>query len=177
MIQCNDCGFSVNETMKFALMQNSCPSCGNNLFSNRDTNLISMIQGKLSTEKFSGKLTDELMYDISLFIFNEFKQGIGKSLVDEGIANLKSAMADNTNENDEGADSESSDLRREIEGELEEEISQLTNSGDVIDEEIFSKAERLKKLREQQLAGNPKLGKKVVTSKRSNNSFKGISRS
>jgi len=167
MIQCSECGFSVNELMKFALMQNSCPSCGSSLFSNRDTNLISMIRQRLSAERFSGKLTEELSYDISLFIFNEFKSGIGKSLIDDGIANLSSKEL-------EGPNPKIDAVKREIEEELEDEIAKLTNDGEVVSEEIFSKADRLKKLREQQLLSNPNMGKAPA---RRGNGFRGVSRS
>jgi hypothetical protein len=173
MIQCNDCGFAVNETMKFALMQNICPSCGSALFSARDSSLISMIEAKLNSQKFSTSLNEELSYDISLFIFNELSHGLGKRLIDEAVSNAKSGA----NISEDGESEETDDVRSQIEEELSEELAQLGNDGGVIieNEELFSKAERLKKLREQQLAVNPNLGNKPVTSKRGNG-FGGISR-
>jgi len=175
MIQCSDCGFGVNESMKFSLMQNSCPGCGSNLFSNRDTNIISMIQGKLSTQKFSNSFTEELLYDVSLFIFNELKHGVGKSLIDEAVKNINSNKSGIVNNVDVGEIDEELVLRQEVEAEMASEIAELSDDGEVIDEEIFSKAQRLRNLRQQQLAANSNLGVKPVTSKRSGG-FGGVSR-
>ena len=156
MIQCNGCGFSVNELMKFALMNNVCPSCGGALFSNRDSNLINMVQSKLASERFSSKLTDELIYDISLFVFNELKHGIGRSLREELRAEDVGDIETEYEEEDE------EDLiRKEVKQELGEQLSQLTDDGEVMSDDKMDKAERLKRMREQQLMRNPDLGQPV----------------
>lgn len=167
MIQCSVCGFSVNELMKFALMNNSCPSCGGALFSNKDNNLINMIQSRIAGERFASKLTEELIYDLSLFFFNELKHGIGKSLREE----LRSEDVDiEYEEGDEDL------IRKEVERELGDQLSQLTDDGEVMSDEVAAKAERLRRLREQQLMVNPNLGQEVPLKKGGNKQGPRVSR-
>lgn len=161
MIQCSACGFGVNELMKYALMNNVCPSCGGSLFSNRDNNIINMIQSKIAAERFSSKLTEELIYDISLFVFNELKHGIGRSLRDE----LKVEESEDIETEYAEEEDEEDLIRREIEEELGEQLSQLTDDGEVMSDELMTKAEKLKRLRQQQLMSNPNLGQQVPIKK------------
>lgn len=174
MIQCNNCGFAVNDSMKFSLMQNTCPSCGAALFSSRDSNLITMLQGKISSERFSSSLTEELVYDVSLFIFNELKHGIGKSLIDEALVNQSSSDGNEKEVQNSEESQFVDDIRNEVEKEYEEQISQLSDDGDVIieDKEIFEKAERLKRLHEQRFKNNPNIGKMVPNKKNRKSSAK-----
>jgi predicted nucleic acid-binding Zn-ribbon protein len=167
MIQCNKCGFAVNDMMKFALMQNSCPSCGANLFSSRDMSLINSIQGKISSERFSSGFTEETLYDVSLYVFNEVKYGLGKSLLDEAVASAKSQPT-----SEEGVEDgpEMEDVRSQVEEEYAEQIAMLNSDGEVVTDGdgVFTKAERLKRLRQQQLATKPNLGKSLSTAKSDN---------
>lgn len=166
MIQCNVCGFSVNELMKFALMNNTCPSCGGALFSGKDNNIINMIQTKLSSERFASKLTEELIYDISLFIFNELKDGIGKSLRQE-------LVIEEDIETEYQEDNEEDAIRKEIEAEYSEQLSQLTDDGEVISEDISDRAMKLKRMREQQLLRDPFSGQEVPIKRHGNNAKSG----
>jgi len=174
MIQCNECGFSVNDMMKFALMQNTCPSCGSNLFSNRDQNLISSIQGKIASERFASGFTEEMLYDTSLFIFNELKHGIGQNLINEALAAAKLNPQDDSKDTT-SKDDPLEDVRNEVEEEFAEQIAMLNSDGDVVTDEdgIFTKAERLKRLRQQQLANKPNLGKAIATAKKGGSLKKG----
>ena len=90
MISCNKCNFSVNETMKHALQSNTCPSCGCNLFSSSDMNYITTIQSRLESQKFALNLSEKMAYDISLFAFNEIKDGVGKVIWMDRFEKLKS---------------------------------------------------------------------------------------
>ncbi len=140
MIQCKNCGFQVNELMKFALMQNICPSCGKSLFSNADSNLISTFQSKILSERFSSKLTEELVYDIAMFMFNEFKHGLGKFKFNS-----------EEKEKEEDVDLEELDIRKEIEAEYSEELEYLEGEDEPDDREVYEKTEKLKKLHQQRL--------------------------
>lgn len=138
MMQCKNCGFQVNELMKFSLMQNLCPSCGKGLFSDADSNIISTFQSRISSERFASRLTDELIYDLALFMFNEFKHGIGKTL----------KLEINPEE-----DLEEIEIRREIEAEYSDEL-QFLEDEDISSEQttdIIEKTEKLKKLHQQRL--------------------------
>lgn len=88
MIMCSGCAFNVNETMKFALMNNVCPSCGNALFTEQDSIFIQKITSALKRQKFASKFNAELLYDISLFMFNEFTTGLGPEIY-SSIVNLE----------------------------------------------------------------------------------------
>jgi len=172
MIQCGECGFPVNDTMRFALMQNSCPSCGSALFSNKDSHLIDIIQGKITSETFAQNFNEVTVYDVSLFIFNELKYGIGKQLRDE-LGAVTVSYEEDPNESEDEAR-----IRKEVEAELAEEMVHLTDEGDVQGEEIFSKADRLKRLHEQKIKSNPKITRGSINSgiKRGGGGFKGVSR-
>ena len=175
MTQCGECGFAVNETMKFALKQNACPACGSALFSNKDSSLITMIQGKIQGEGFSRNFTEDMVYDVSLFVFNEIKYGLGKILRDEA---LNSSLTSEIEYSEEDLDDEEARIKREVEAEFSESLSQLTEDGDVQDEEVFSKAERLKRLHEQRVKSNPKITEGVINSgAKKRGGFKGINRS
>lgn len=195
MIQCKDCGFMVNELMRFALMKNVCPSCGSGLLSDKDSNIISVIQGKLSSQRFSSSLTETQVYDISMFFFNELKSGIG-SLVSgsSGLSkrNRRAIAAPSesetesgdeflSSESEDGEDFEEDDdldlssIRREVESEFDD-LSTFEEPTTVRSEDVLSKAERLKKLYEQRaLASGGSLDK--VTPKIKRGGFKGVTRS
>lgn len=182
MIQCNSCGFSVSDSMKFALMQNSCPSCGSNLFSNKDTNLISMIQGQLSSQRFASTLGQDMMYDISLFIFDQLKHGLGKTLADEAVLTSKQGAGPKVEEKTEGKAEEQTheEIRSEMEAEFfndeveEDEGVVLGEDGIVFTESTSERAEQLKRLRRQQLNGNRNNGEPV--NRFSPKRFKGVRR-
>jgi hypothetical protein len=82
MINCNNCGFKVNNNMKFALMKNLCPSCGGKLFTEKETSSINHIQNLLMSQHFASKLTEQLTYDLSLFFHNELHNGYGKKVLE-----------------------------------------------------------------------------------------------
>jgi hypothetical protein len=175
MMHCNECGFGVNESMRFALMKNLCPSCGSSLFSNRDTNIITLIQNKISAERFSSSFTESQIYDISLFFFNELKGGIGKQILEDISLSAKPArQVIATSEESDYV--EEDDIRSEIEKEYAEHLDQLDDDGNVLPEDLSNKAERLRKLHQQRVLTNPNLGKEApIHSKRGG--FKGINRS
>jgi hypothetical protein len=145
--------------MKHSLMSNSCPACGKELFSGHDMNIISMIQGRLGSQSFAFNFTKEILYDVSIYIFNEIKYGIGKETsADESLISSNKQVSDTVNENydhqsgdisnntpDNASDNTMVDIRKEVENELQEEIDEITEG----QEDIFSKAERLKRLAQQ----------------------------
>lgn len=161
MIQCKKCGFSVSEMMKHALMKNSCPACGFGLFSSESLNIIASLQQKISSQKFASNFSEKVIYDISLFFFNEITDGIGKIILDKKLLEIKNSKASSEDDETVYTDPEEADeleqIKKEVEDEYKDEIESLRPEEDPDMEEIFSKAERLKRLREQQKLSNPRL--------------------
>jgi len=176
MIQCNGCGFGVSESMRFALMKNICPSCGSGLFSNKDSSVISMIQSRLKSERFSSSLTENQIYDLSLFFFNEIKTGFVKQVFSD--YNSKKISSDDDSEVSHSEEGEADDIRKEIEKEYSTQINNLLDEdGDIQTEDVESKASRLKKLYQNTVNSNPSLvsDNPIKTTRRGG--FKGVSRS
>jgi hypothetical protein len=177
MIQCKGCGFGVNEMMRFALMKNLCPSCGAALLSSKDSNTISTIQSRILSQRFASSLTESLVYDLSLFIFNELKGGFGKLAIElTPRAKAQVEEDDGIYHSEEDLDLDS--IRREVLAELSHsegsDVSEDSEDSEESDEDVESKAERLKKLYQQRASAS------TTDSQRSNfrrGGFKGISRS
>lgn len=179
MIQCNDCGFSVTDSMKHSLMSNSCPACGHELFSSRDMSIISTIQVGIESQPFAFNFTKEILYDISVYMFNEIKNGFGKEIMDnEALIAFEQQVGD-INENSDDESDNFVNIRREVEIELKEEIDEIIEGQDGQDEnisfdgkeqsdDIFSKAERLKRLAQQRKSniGLPQERKKISAIKK-----------
>jgi hypothetical protein len=159
--------------MKFAIMQNKCPSCGGSLFSKDDMNLISLIQSKVAQQRFSSRLTADITQDLSLFIFNELKTGdLSKYIVTQKPSE-KIEAAHKISDID--------DIRKEIEAEFQEHINILKdededesdeyekyNEGEEededdeeVDDDVFNKSHKLKKILEQKNIQNPNFGRKI----------------
>lgn len=156
IVQCSECGFTVSESMKFAIKSNSCPSCGNGLFSEEDIYTISSFQNELGNQSFSFNLTEQNTHDLALFMFNQFKHGLGKTLVIEELRKQSSTGEIEIPE-DEFVDNEKERLRKEIETEFQEEISEIIEEvgEQEAHDDIYNKAERLKRLAQQRnLGGN-----------------------
>jgi RNA polymerase subunit RPABC4/transcription elongation factor Spt4 len=141
MIVCLKCKFVVNNEMKFALMQNSCPSCGSQLFSPEDVSQIQVLQNKISAQKFSEDFSTELNYDLSLFIYHELKSGLGKTLTIAAMEAYRKKLSKTSDKEPESenpeettfdepiADNEVEDMltiaRKEVERELRPKINSI----------------------------------------------------
>lgn len=87
-MQCRNCGFVVPQNLKFAIMKNFCPQCGNKIFTEEEMNNISMLQSRISSQRFSSAMTEEIIYDVALYIYNEFTNGYGRVLIEKEIKKL-----------------------------------------------------------------------------------------
>jgi len=87
-MQCKNCGFSVPQNLKFAIMKNFCPQCGNKLFSEREMNHLATIQNRVSGQDFAKKFTEQQVHDISLFLYNEISSGYGRVIIDEYLKEI-----------------------------------------------------------------------------------------
>ena len=148
MIQCKACGFGVNEMMRFALMKNVCPSCGSALLSSKDSNVISTIQSRILSQRFASSLTESLVYDISLFIFNELKGSLAKFALESSESTQSKSEEDTIYHSEVDVDLES--IRKEVLAEISK--SEDSEESEDLDEDVEAKAERLKKLYQQRAA-------------------------
>ena len=55
-MQCKSCGFLVPQNLKFAIMKNFCPKCGQKIFTEKEMNHISMIQSRIISQEFAAEL-------------------------------------------------------------------------------------------------------------------------
>ena len=69
---CKKCNHHVDSSMKFCLMKNMCPSCGYPLFGDKEIQKIEHVKMKIKSTRFSQSMSDDVIFDISLFILNEF---------------------------------------------------------------------------------------------------------
>lgn len=72
MILCKSCGFGVSETMRYALKSNACPSCGKTLFGDKHVQEMSAISGRIRSQAFSQNISEDAIFDISLFIMDNY---------------------------------------------------------------------------------------------------------
>jgi len=149
-MQCKRCGYVVPQNLKFAIMKNFCPQCGEKLFTEKEMNHISMIQSRVVKQDFSRNMDDEIVYDVALFIYNEVTSGYGRVLLDEEIKRLVSARK----ETDEEASVEpevipvTKDIEKVKAQIREEEAARVALKSRMAsaDEDLDDKVERLKRL-------------------------------
>lgn len=152
-MQCRNCGFLVPQNLKFAIMKNFCPQCGEKLFTDKEMNHISMIQNRVSNQDFSRDMDEQLLYDISLFLYNEFIGGYGRILIDEEIKKLNLVKNESSNEEEDTSDSiEESSYQEELDkvkAQIREEEAArvaLDSREKDVDEDVDDKVSRLKKI-------------------------------
>ncbi len=72
MRTCSNCGHYVDYKMRFCLKKNMCPRCGSALFGDAEQQKINHVKAKINTMHFSESLSEDIIFDLSLFISNEF---------------------------------------------------------------------------------------------------------
>lgn len=141
--------------MRFCLMKNMCPACGNPLFSNSDMNHLSMMQNRLVNHSFADKLSETQIFDLALFIYNEIISGYGRTILDDEIKKLKNSSsageAEGVESNHEATTPSLADqVRREIEEELKGKIEVISTSeyheGEDTDDKVSRLREQAKRL-------------------------------
>jgi DNA-directed RNA polymerase subunit RPC12/RpoP len=117
MIKCSKCSFAVSQDMKFALLKNSCPSCGGHLFSEKEQNTINHLRKKIGAQHFAAGFEPTMINDIALYFMNELKNGIGQVYLQESLSN-QSEDGSEGNTEQELDDLEKKRIRMQIEREL-----------------------------------------------------------
>jgi predicted nucleic acid-binding Zn-ribbon protein len=149
-MQCKECGYVVPQNLKFAIMKNFCPQCGQKLFTEKEMNHISMIQSRVVKQDFSRDMDDEIVYDVALFIYNEVTSGYGRVLLDEEIKRLLSAKKES--DSDVEVDVEDIPVAKDLEkvkAQIREEEAArvaLESRAASADEDVDDRVQRLKRL-------------------------------
>ena len=137
MIDCRKCGFSIKASMRHALVENCCPACGSAIMGDTHTQRMRLMKQRLMSQEFSQALSDELIFDISLFMLLEFTP------ISSG--DDEDSESTEAQENKENSTTEDSDDYEKIRDEIREEVLAKTpDSPEELEEDL--KIARLKRL-------------------------------
>tara|TARA_B100000131_G_scaffold322655_1_gene377431 strand:+ start:3080 stop:3568 length:489 start_codon:yes stop_codon:yes gene_type:complete len=144
MIKCNKCGYNVPSELKYAIMNNLCPSCGDVLFGDSDMVAINSISQSILHQDFSEGMNKVLVNDIALFIFNEYSNN-AVSATDESTKDAESPEHIGVDDQSRSGDpnSLSENLLEKIRDEVR--VEALTEAEDY-EEDEDRKIARLKRL-------------------------------
>ena len=141
MIKCKKCGYSVPSNLKYAIMSNICPSCGDVLFGDLAMSSISAISNDISRQEFSQDMNKVLINDIALFIFNSYYDSGDTSDSSSGPEAAISDTDENLDTSDEiGLERIRDEVRREV------SLQDDENLVDPQDEDEDRRVARLKRL-------------------------------
>jgi len=139
MINCRQCEFLIKNSMRHALINNCCPACGAAVLGETHTQRMRLFKQKLLQQEFSQSLSEDLIFDITLFMLLEFSP----------INLEKNDDSDDSEDAKEDSQVEASEFREDdyekIRDEIREEV--LTGAEDLtedLDEDL--KIARLKRL-------------------------------
>jgi hypothetical protein len=126
--------------MRHALINNCCPACGAAVLGETHTQRMRMFKQRLLQQEFAQSLSDDLVFDMTLFMLLEF------SPIDLDKDNTSDGDSEDTEEGSQGDTSEfREDDYEKIRDEIREEV--LTGAEDLdedLDEDL--KIARLKRL-------------------------------
>jgi hypothetical protein len=72
MIECKRCKFEVSNGMRYSLVNNCCPSCGQALLGEAYMQRLSFLSEKIRNQDFANGLPKDVIFDMSLFILSEY---------------------------------------------------------------------------------------------------------
>lgn len=144
MINCRQCEFSIKNNMRHALINNCCPACGSAILGETHTQRMRLFKQRLMQQEFSQDLSEDLVFDISLFMLLEFSP-INSSKKEEEPQVPSDSMGEAQDSGpDESVFSEENEYEK-IRDEIREEVlSSGESSSEDLDEDL--KIARLKRL-------------------------------
>jgi hypothetical protein len=145
-MNCGKCKFAVNQDMKFALMKNICPACGSQLFSDNEMRDISLLRNRLGKQSFSIDFSEELAFDIALFVMNEIKNGIGQKYFQKMMTNSGPPIS--AEEGEEETDAEAKARMRAQVAREYEELQEMPEETITVRTRAESANEKAKRLRD-----------------------------
>lgn len=144
MLNCRKCDFLIKSNMRHALINNCCPSCGSAILGDTYIQRMKLFKQRLLSQDFSQSLSEDLVFDITLFMLMEFSSP-EKSAEEENSVEPADIVETSESErsHNEGAaeESEYQKIRDEIRGEV---MSEAQQSEEDLDEDL--KIARLKRL-------------------------------
>ena len=145
MINCRQCEFSIKSSMRHALINNCCPACGSAILGETHTQRMRLFKQRIMQQEFSQGLSDDVIFDISLFMLLEFSP-----IAEVKAEGVEEDAAENSLQEDVSTDSEGALDHQETEYEKireeirEEVLSSEPSSEEDLDEDL--KIARLKRL-------------------------------
>lgn len=146
MINCRKCNFLIKSNMRHSLTKNCCPACGSAVLGDTQTRRMRLFKQRLMQQEFSANLSEDLIFDITLFMLLEFSP-ISKDKGDEDDADT-SDQADQTAPAREDHMEEYEKIREEI---REEVLLAGESLEEGLDEDL--KIARLKRLAKESKLG------------------------
>ena len=147
MINCRQCDFLIKNSMRHALINNCCPACGAAVLGETHTQRMRMFKQRLLQQEFAQSLSDDLVFDITLFMLLEFSP----------IKPEKDDDSENTNTGDTAEfaeDDSAEDDYEKIRDEIREEVlSRPEELEEDLDEDL--KIARLKRLAKEGVTKRP----------------------
>ena len=144
-MKCKSCGFLVPQNLKFAIMKNFCPQCGEKLFSDKEMNHLSMIQSRVMKQEFSSDFDEDMAFDVTLFVYNEITNGYGRVILDDEVQTIiKSDTEVNPGSKDSHVDEK--EIQKQIRAEEAARVQSesIVNRATIEDED--DKVKRLKSI-------------------------------
>lgn len=138
MINCRKCDFLIKASMRHALTNNCCPACGSAILGETHTQRMRLFKQRLLQQEFSQKLSEDTIFDITLFMLLEFSPISSPKDVSEESSELTEQLEGEPAE-DSAEDYEK--IREEI---REEVMAESEDSSESLDEDL--KIARLKRL-------------------------------
>ena len=163
MLACSKCGYEITSKMRYCLIKNFCPSCGNSLLSEENSEKLKQTTSKLKSKEFINSLYsthDEafmqlFLHDLSIFICFEMN---GEELVPAGVDKVSRDSEDvdfkmpkkvsRTFSNSEGSSNRVTKPKAisRVRSESEEDDDEDIDVGD--DEDDHDQDERVRRLKE-----------------------------
>lgn len=181
MIICSNCTFNVLDNMKYSIIKNICPACGKNLLSESDTKTLDKLKRRFAKAKFASLLNEEILHDLSFFVYNEIKAGFFDEFIQK--TNIVGVIEDESNTKTDDLDKIRQQIKEEVilsesparkipsRNAIKESLESLMNESaddyeelDDDDNPVFSentdpKVKRLQELYEKNKLANPGLYK------------------
>jgi hypothetical protein len=130
MIECKRCKFEVSNGMRYSLVNNCCPSCGQALLGEAYMQRLSFLSEKIRNQDFANGLPKDIIFDMSLFILSEY------FISEEPVAPVASAVpepdppAEATEDDVADSQESESDIRDQVRAEALDLIPELSKEED-----------------------------------------------
>tara|TARA_A100001011_G_scaffold384856_1_gene458014 strand:- start:488 stop:895 length:408 start_codon:yes stop_codon:yes gene_type:complete len=109
-------------------MKNMCPSCGYPLFGDKEIQKIEHVKMKIKSTMFSQSMSEDTIFDISLFILNEFLEE-AENIEDEDAPDVVETEEELEESEGESLEKIRDSVRKEVLG--DDEVSSVEETEDM----------------------------------------------